>query len=205
KGGGGGGVDGAFLGAGGGEGEGALDAQGGLRGNDGATIDPYRACLGLAAAAAERGVQIFESSPVKRITFTRKDATVIAAGGPIRTKRVVIATGMPTPTLFRSLARHFWFRSTYFAFTDAIPARVRQQLGSRASVVRDLAEPPHIVRWVGEDRVLVGGADAERAPAKQRDKVIVQRTGQLMYELSTLYPEISGIQPAHGWAADYAL
>jgi glycine/D-amino acid oxidase-like deaminating enzyme len=32
----------------------------------------------------------------------------------------------------------------------------------------------------------------------------VQRTGQLMYELSTLYPDISGIQPAYGWAADYA-
>jgi len=27
----------------------------------------------------------------------------------------------------------------------------------------------------------------------------VQRTGQLMYELSLLYPVISGIQPAAGW------
>jgi len=34
--------------------------------------------------------------------------------------------------------------------------------------------------------------------------VVVQRTGQLMYELSTLYPDISGVQPAFGWAADYA-
>ena len=25
-----------------------------------------------------------------------------------------------------------------------------------------------------------------------------------MYELSTLYPDISGVQPAFGWAADYA-
>ena len=32
----------------------------------------------------------------------------------------------------------------------------------------------------------------------------MQRTGQLMYELSTLYPEISGIRPDYGWAADYA-
>jgi len=31
----------------------------------------------------------------------------------------------------------------------------------------------------------------------------VQRTGQLMYELSTLYPEISGLQPSHGWDAPY--
>jgi glycine/D-amino acid oxidase-like deaminating enzyme len=33
--------------------------------------------------------------------------------------------------------------------------------------------------------------------------VIVQRTGQLMYELSTIYPEISGIRPAYGWEAAY--
>jgi glycine/D-amino acid oxidase-like deaminating enzyme len=34
--------------------------------------------------------------------------------------------------------------------------------------------------------------------------VIVQRTGQLMYELSVLYPEISGLQPAYGWGVGYA-
>src|SRR5437867_4019953 len=41
-------------------------------------------------------------------------------------------------------------------------------------------------------------------PARQRDKFNVQRTGQLMYELSTLYPDISGLQPDFGWSADYA-
>ena len=33
---------------------------------------------------------------------------------------------------------------------------------------------------------------------------MVQRTGQLMYELSTVYPDISGIKPAYGWSASYA-
>ena len=32
----------------------------------------------------------------------------------------------------------------------------------------------------------------------------VQRTGQLMYELSTLYPDVSGIRPEYGWDAPYA-
>ena len=32
----------------------ALGAAAALRAKDGATLDPYRACLGLAAAAAER-------------------------------------------------------------------------------------------------------------------------------------------------------
>jgi glycine/D-amino acid oxidase-like deaminating enzyme len=33
----------------------------------------------------------------------------------------------------------------------------------------------------------------------------VQRTGQLMYELSTIYPDISGVMPAYGWHVPYAL
>ncbi len=182
----------------------ALDASGGLVGRDSARLDPYRACVGLAGEARERGVKIFERSPVRRITFTRKHADVFTAGGAIRTRRVVVTIGMPTATLFRSLARHFWFRSTYLAMTEPIPARVRQQLGRRESTVRDSAEPPHIVQWVDDDRLMICGADAEAPPVRQRDKVIVQRTGQLMYEMSTLYPVISGIQPAYGWMADYA-
>src|SRR6185369_5825486 len=79
----------------------------GLRGREGATIDPYRATLGFAAAAAERGALIFERSPVRKIGFNRKDAEVVTSGGSFRTRRVVVATAMPTSTLFRSLARHF--------------------------------------------------------------------------------------------------
>ena len=149
-------------------------------------------------------MRLFERSPVRRIRFNRKIAEVFTAGGSIKTRRVVVATGMPTP-LHRSLARHFWFRNTFFTLTSPLPAKIRQQLGQRDVVVRDSGEPPHVIRWVGEDRILINGADGAAAPPRQRDKVVVQRTGQLMYELSTLYPDISGVQPEYGWAADYAL
>jgi glycine/D-amino acid oxidase-like deaminating enzyme len=185
------------------KGEVGLEAAAGLRAKDGAVLDPYRACLGLAAAAADRGATLFERSPVRKITFTRKIADVFTAGGSIRTSRVVVTTGMPTP-LFKSLVRHFWFRSSYLALTEPVPAKIRQQLGRRTTVVRDSADPPHAIRWVG-DRLLVSGADAQTPPLRLRDKAVVQRTGQLMYELSTLYPDISGLQPEYGWAADYAL
>jgi glycine/D-amino acid oxidase-like deaminating enzyme len=184
-------------------GEVALSAAAGVRAKDGATLDPYRACLGLAAAAAQRGAQLFERSPVKKVTFTRKTADVLTATGRIHTKRVIVATGIPTP-LYKSLARHFWFRTTYLAQTESVPAKLRHQMGRREAIVRDTAEPPHVIRWVDDDRVIVAGGDAAVPPVRLRDKVIVQRTGQLMYELSTLYPDISGIAPAFGWAADYA-
>jgi glycine/D-amino acid oxidase-like deaminating enzyme len=184
-------------------GEVALSPAIALRGREGATLDPYRACLGLASAAAERGAQIFERSPMKRITFSRKTADVHTALGTIRAQRVVVATAVPAG-VFRSLARHFWFRTAYLALTEPVPAKIRHQLGKRTTVVRDSAEPPHIVRWLDDERLLVVGADTESPPERQKEKVIFQRTGQLMYELSVLYPEISGLQPAYGWGVDYA-
>lgn len=181
----------------------ALSAAAALRAKDGATLDPYRACIGLALSAADRGAQLFEQTAVTKVTFNRKTADVFTATGRIHTRRVIVATGMPT-ALYKSLARHFYFRTTYFAQTEPVPAKIRQLLGRRDAVVRDSAQPPHLVRWAGGDRLVVGGTDADTPPGRLRDKVIVQRTGQLMYELSTLYPDISGVQPAFGWAADYA-
>jgi glycine/D-amino acid oxidase-like deaminating enzyme len=177
----------------------------GLRGRDGATINPYRATLGFAAAAAHRGALIFEKSAVRKIGFNRKDAEVFTSAGSFRTRRVVVATAMPTSMLFRSLARHFWFKSSYLALTDPVPAKIRNRLGKRSAVIRDTAVPAHVLRWVDDERLLIAGADGPRPPDRLREKTIVQRTGQLMYELSTIYPDISGIMPAYGWDAPYAL
>jgi glycine/D-amino acid oxidase-like deaminating enzyme len=85
-----------------------------------------------------------------------------------------------------------------------VSAKIRQLLGRRQSVVRDWSEPSHVVRWVDDERLLVSGADVLTPPVRLRDRLAVQRTGQLMYELSTLYPDISGILPAYGWDAPYA-
>jgi glycine/D-amino acid oxidase-like deaminating enzyme len=182
--------------------EAAIGAAAGLRTRDGATLDPYRAALGLAAAAVARGAKIFEKTPAIRTRFRPKWVDVQTTDGTLRAQSVVVATGVPT-SVFRSLQRHVWFRTTFLAMTEPVPARIRKQLGRRTMVVRDLASPPHLVRWVDDERLLVAGADAGEVPSRQLEKTIVQRTGQLMYELSTIYPDISGIVPAYGWASSY--
>jgi glycine/D-amino acid oxidase-like deaminating enzyme len=197
------GIDAPLLTASAVKSEAGIASGAGLRGKNGATVDPYRATVGLAAAAADRGALFFEKSAVRKIRFNRKVADVFTAGGSIRTGRVIVATGTPT-ALFKSLARHFWFRTTFLTLTDPVPAKIRQQMGKPQNVLLDSAKPPHLIRWVGEDRVLVSGADDDTPPDRLRARVTVQRTGQLMYELSTMYPDISGTLPAFGWSADYA-
>jgi glycine/D-amino acid oxidase-like deaminating enzyme len=183
--------------------EAAVTAIAAIRSRDGATLDPYRAALGLAHAAMDRGAAFFERSAATRITFGRRSVDVRTAGGAIRADRVVIATGMPTP-LFKALVRHFWYRSSFLALTARVPAKIRNQLGRKTSVIRDLVAPPHVIRWVDDERLLVTGGDGESPPPRLRAKATFQRTGQLMYELSTIYPDISGIPPEFGWEASYA-
>lgn len=197
------GLDGSLLNARAVAAESALSASAAVRHRDSATIDPYRAGVGLAAAARQRGALVFEQSPVQKIKFSRTSVDILTTDGTIRASRVVVATGVPT-SLFKSLARHFWYRSAYLALTEPVPANIRKRLGTRAAIVRDLCVPPHVVRWVDDGRLLITGADAESAPGRLREKAVVQRTGQLMYELSTMYPDISGLMPAYGWDAAYA-
>jgi glycine/D-amino acid oxidase-like deaminating enzyme len=164
----------------------------------GFVVDPYRACIGLAAAAAKRSAQIFERSAVTRIRATRKHVDVTTARGTIRAEAVVIATASPLADL-RALRRHLRPQHAYAVVTAPLPASVRREVGARTASLRDTASPPHLLRWLKDDRVFFTGGDQPPVPARARENVLVQRTGQLMYELSTMYPAISGVMPEWSW------
>jgi glycine/D-amino acid oxidase-like deaminating enzyme len=145
----------------------------------------------------------FERSPVSRVTFGRQLVDVYTTGGSIRAEHIVVATGVPT-MLFKALRRHFWFESAFLALTAPVSSKVKTLMGERTTIVRDMATPPHTVRWVDDEKLLIAGADGVTPADRRRNNTVVQRTGQLMYELSTIYPEISGILPTHGWDSPYA-
>ena len=146
------------------------------------------------ARPTSRGATLFERSEVRRIKATRKAIDVITDGGVIHAETVIVATSAPISDL-RQLRRHLHTRHGYGVVTQPLSAAARREVGSRSSVLRDWAEPPHFVRWLKEDRVLIEGADQDPVPPRARAQALVQRTGQLMYEFSLLYPSISGTLP----------
>lgn len=176
-----------------------VDAQGGIKTRGHVRLDPYRACVGFARAAVARGAGAFERSPVRRIRARARDVEVVTASGSVRCDTVVLATGEPSSG-FGALRRHFVPGETYMVLTPALGAALRRAAPAPGLVVTDRAQPPHYLSWVG-DRILWGGAEGPPAADRARGTVIVQRGGQLMYELSLLVPEISGIQPEHVWSA----
>ena len=176
----------------------ASESEGAIRLHDTFTFDPVRATLGLAAAASGKGARIFEGTRVTRTTFTRKDATVVIDGARIRTRGVVVATGEPG-SVFGQLRRHVHRREGFVVATHPLPAAMRREVGARDHVLTEAGEAPHWMRWLPEDRLLFAGAVGAPVNARGLEKALVQRTGQLMYELSVRYPAISGLPAAWGW------
>jgi glycine/D-amino acid oxidase-like deaminating enzyme len=180
----------------------ALEAAAGLRLGGCFTFDPYRACLGLASSAAKRGARVFERSPVKKVRVGSKRVDVVADGGLVHAATVIVCTGTATSE-YHPLRRHFKRREKYLVMTEPVPAAIRKQMGSQRRTLTDTAVPRHRVRWTRDNRLLVSGADQAETPARKRQAVLVQRTGQLMYEVLRMYPAISGLQPQYGWESAY--
>jgi glycine/D-amino acid oxidase-like deaminating enzyme len=175
-----------------------LEGHGAMRSPGDGHVDPYRAALGLAAAAVAKRAQVFERSPVTRVRAGRTGVEITTEGGSLRAGTVVVASSYPLPA-FRPLQRHFRLVDSYCVLTPPLPSFVRRELGRSRAIVMDMEHPSHVLRRTIDDRLLFMGADQPHVPQRSRDKAVVQRTGQLMYELSKLYPAVSGIQPEYGW------
>jgi glycine/D-amino acid oxidase-like deaminating enzyme len=175
-----------------------LAGVGAIRSSGDAFIDPYRATLGLAAEASRRRALVFERTPVTRVRAARRGVELATDSGVVRAETVVVASNYP-PSAFKPLRRHFSLMDSCCVLTPPVPSFVRREFGRSHAIVIDHGEPPHMLRRTSDERVLFLGADQPAVPARAREKAMVQRTGQLMYELSKLYPAIAGTKPEYGW------
>jgi glycine/D-amino acid oxidase-like deaminating enzyme len=185
----------------------ALQRKAGVSGfalltRDAASVDAYRATLGMAKAAVARGARVFEQSEATRVRPLRRGAQVRCNGGVITASKVVLATGYPTDD-FKPLRRRFVRCETYVVLTPELPAAIRREMTPPDLILRDSAAPNHWVHWVG-NRVLCAGADQTEVADRAKDRTLVQRTGQLMYELSVIRPAISGVVPEFSWDVPYS-
>jgi glycine/D-amino acid oxidase-like deaminating enzyme len=181
-----------------------LEGEGGLKTTGHASLDPFRAALGLARAAAVRGAAVFERTPVEAVRHTSTGVELVAGRVRILAATLIVATGRPAP-LFKALSRHFVDGEAYSVLTPPLAAAVRRTAGNRKAILIDGWTPPHRLCWTSDHRILWTGADQPGVSDKRRQATLVQRTGQLMYELSLTLPSISGVQPDYGWHAPWSV
>ena len=179
------------------------ETAGGLRLSESLGLDPVRATIGLLKAAERTGARIFEKSSARRTRFSRTGAQVALADATIEAKGVFVATARPG-MLFPQLRRHVREFETYAVVTEPLTGVMRRETGRRTCLLTEAPEQSHWLRWLRDDRAMFAGAPGPPVATRQQDKVMVQRTGQLMYELSLRYPAISGLPAKWSWPLSVA-
>jgi len=84
--------------------------------------------------------------------------------------------------------------------TQPLNAEMRREAGSRGYSLVERGESSRFLRFLADDRVLFAGVEVKTQPERVREKLMVQRAGQLMYELSLHYPSISGLKAEWAWS-----
>jgi glycine/D-amino acid oxidase-like deaminating enzyme len=136
----------------------------GLFNDDAAHVQPARLARGLRNVLLERGVRIFERSPVLRF---KAGSTVVAdvPTGTVRAGRAVLgvnawAVGWP------SFRRSVMVRGTFIVVTAPAPEALEKINWTRGEGVYDFRTALHYLRTTPDGRIAFGGSGQRVAPQR---------------------------------------
>lgn len=181
-----------------------FDAPGAILTEGNAEADPYRACLAVAHAAAQRGAALHELAPVRRVEHRGGSAIVVLENGVrVRAGWAVVATGYATPA-FEHITARFRMMNTYVIATRRFTAAERRRLGLGQVMVWDSVRPYHYLRWTPDGRLLFGGRDRPQARGPRRPSALRARADELLSDLIALYPMLRGERAQYAWEGLFA-
>ena len=168
-----------------------------------ALVHPARLANELARVAQELGVEIYESSPVRRLDTGRDGVDVVTDGGSIRAKQVALATNV-----FPSLLKRNRLMTVpvydYVLMTRPLTEGELASIGwTNRQGLADVANQFHYYRLSADNRIVFGGYDAiyhagGRIRARYEDRPTSYRT--LASHFFTTFPQLEGLRFSHRWA-----
>ncbi|MGA7297495.1 MAG: FAD-binding oxidoreductase [Rhodanobacteraceae bacterium] len=156
-------------------------------------IQPLKYVLGLAAAAAGKGVAIHENSRVTAIERDGASWRVDSAQGSVRCRHVVLACGGYLSGLVYKVDRAVMPIATYAMATEPLGERVHDVISTRAAVY-DTRFAFDYYRVLADSRLLWGG----RISIRDRQPQDVQRL--LRRDLARVYPQLADVRISHAWS-----
>ncbi len=167
-----------------------------------AIVDPARLCWGLARAARELGVRIFEQTPVRRLRPAGAAVELGCPAGRIRAGRALLATsayqGLVAPIRRRVVPVY-----DYVLVTEPLSAAQLEAIGWRGREgIGDSANQFHYYRLTADNRILWGGYDAVYnygGRVAERRSQREESFAMLAAHLLTAFPQLEGIRFSHRW------
>ena len=166
-----------------------------------AVCQPARLARGLRRVLLERGVRIFERTPVRQIGSGRP-AVVRTDHGAVRADQVVLTIGSWAAS-WPGFRRSFGVIADYMVVTEPIPERLNA-IGWTSQVgIADGRELLYYLRPTDDHRVAIGGGATGVAFAGQGDSRAVTHDRRISDAaargLEWLFPQLEGVRFTHAW------
>ena len=167
-----------------------------------ALVDPARLSWGLARAAEELGVRIFENSGVTGLRRNGGRIIVSTSGAQVAARKVALGTNA-FPSLVRRTRLHTVPVYDYVLMTEPLTEAQRDSVNWRNGAgIDDVANQFHYYRMTADNRILWGGYDAIyyfgkkiKAEYDQRDATFDKLAAQFF----DTFPQLEGLRFTHRW------
>lgn len=165
-----------------------------------AEVDAYRLTNGLLSEVWRRGGRIFDRTAVTRIDHEREGVIArTSRGAVVRAKRIVVAMGYETQSLFDT-AEIVKLHSSFALASEPMPA---DRHWWRRCLLWETARPYFYLRTDTDDRIIMGGGDVPFRTPALRDKLLPGKTRKLEKHFADLFPA-AGMETAYSWAGTFA-
>lgn len=182
----------------------AAGALGGLLDSrNNALINPAKLCWELKRVILERGVRIFEHTPIKGIRGVGGDGIVLEAeNGSVRARRAALATNV-FPSLLKRTRLHTIPVYDHALMTEPLSDAQMDSIGwAHREGLDDVTNRFHYFRLTSDNRILWGGWDAVYHFGGQVSWRYDQRPAtfqKLAGQFFEMFPQLEGVRFTHRW------
>ena len=165
---------------------GLLDAQGGH-------LHPLKYALGLARAAEQAGVRIFEDSRALQYRETAQGVAVDTAHGSVRAHQLVLACNAYVHTLDAQVRSRILPVGTYMIATEPLPERLARTLLPRNAAVSDNQFILDYFRLSADRRLLFGGK------CSYTGRTPLNLTQSMRADMLRVFPQLAQTRIEYTW------
>jgi glycine/D-amino acid oxidase-like deaminating enzyme len=167
-----------------------------------ATMQPARLALGLRDRLRARGVELFESTPVRELREAPGGVEARTASGTVRAGAAVVAIGGAARARRGPLHNRLTITSSHIVLTEPVPDLLEEVGWTGGECITDCRTMLHYFRTTPDGRIafgLGGGRISMGGRLRGRVEVDPEVVARAAERLRAYFPGIEGRRITHAW------
>ena len=167
-----------------------------------ATVQPARLAFGLRERLRQRGVEVYERSPVTRLVGSSDEVEAHTAEGVVRAKAAVLALGASAKTTHGPFHDRLSIASSHIVLTEPVPELLEQIGWTGGECITDSRALIDYFRTTPDGRIAFGwggGRIAMGARPHGRSELDPEVISQTADRLWDYFPGLAGRALTHAW------